>query len=299
VLLEAREIIRYLAAEGMVAVNGPSSEDWLRVHTQIFPESIESADHVSLIQSFEDEAFGNLVEIARSAIESETKAKTRAPGTKYERRRVSDLIDAPLTTDQVEAGLQKFREAMEDDDLLRELYPLMTPDDARAGLHAFSEPLRRMMRRAGEIGMRGAYAEALGVQADLTRDRRPLDLVTQEAVFAESVRRTARQHLNRTDASEIEALVHRVSLRNCPGMWLARAVELKIRSAEPEPEISNAYDLDHVSHVPYVDLFFTDKRIANYIRQAIRDPAVPEVLRNYRGPVAVSDSIDAIEAALP
>ena len=68
--------------------------------------------------------------------------------------------------------------------------------------------------------------------------------------------------------------------------------------AEPEPGPSNAFDLDHITYYPYVDAFFTDKRIAEYCRQAIRDPQAPHELLGRRPPLSVAQSVAAISEAI-
>lgn len=89
-----------------------------------------------------------------------------------------------------------------------------------------------------------------------------------------------------------------VRLEDCPGTWLRHAVELQIRKATAKDEPSNLFDLNHLGHLPYVDLLFTDKRIAEFARQVLSAPNLPASLRHVKKPLAIPNSIEALESAL-
>jgi len=151
------------------------------------------------------------------------------------------------------------------------------------------QPLRDMVLRAGQVGIRQAYLETMGLVVDPT-DKRHLDDVSNELLFRHYVRHALEILGVPTDRQEV--IGRRVSVDDCPGFWLARAVHLEARRAEPEPAASNSYDMDHVLYAPYADAFFTDKRIASYIN-AIRRRATPPV-RVSQMPTAVSTAADVI-----
>jgi hypothetical protein len=89
-----------------------------------------------------------------------------------------------------------------------------------------------------------------------------------------------------------------VKLEDCPGAWLKNAVEIQMRKAVAKDEPSNLFDLNHLSHLPYVDLFFGDKSIATFTSQVLTSPNLPVSLLNVKRPIAVPNSIEALESAI-
>jgi hypothetical protein len=103
---------------------------------------------------------------------------------------------------------------------------------------------------------------------------------------------------NVQDEAVLETVLERMVPEDCPGWWLKHAVLIQMRKATAVDEASNFYDLEHLSYLPYVDLFFTDKRIAEFSRQVLASPQLPVLLRNVRKPIAIPKSIEALESIL-
>jgi hypothetical protein len=297
VIIQEREVVRALLERGMLRAVGDDSDEWLRQHTTIFPEVMFTSEAGRVLGRYEDGAFGTMVSWMRSAVESSTKAETRPRGTAYTRVALKDLPQAPIPQAEVERGLKEFDDIMTSDQSLAEVFTHLDAETARKIMAEHLEPLKKMIRRAGEVGIQRAYAEASGIESDFSTDRRTTDEVANDTAFRQSVERMAREswHLSEADA---HAAASALTPFDCPGWWLAMQVHREMRLAEPEPAPSNAYDLDHLAYYPYVDLFLADKRVASYMRQVLRRPKLPEVLQNSGEPRSVARTVDAIEKVI-
>jgi hypothetical protein len=297
VIIQEREVVRALVKNGKLGVVGDNSHEWMRQHTTIFPDTISASDVSRVLGSYEDATFGTLVSWMRSAVETSTRAETRPRGTPYKRTALKDLPQDPLQPSEVERGLKELDSILASDQSLTDLFVGLDPQTARRIVEEKLEPLKNMIRRAGEVGMQRAYAEASGIKSDFATDRRTTEEVANETAFRQTIARIAQEswQLSEQDAIAAAAALNPV---DCPGWWLAMQIHREMRFAEPEPTPSNAYDLDHLFYYPYVDLFFTDKRVATYIRQVLRRPNCPASLRNAPEPKSVARSVHAIETVI-
>jgi hypothetical protein len=297
VIIQEREVVRALVKNGKLGVVGDNSDEWMRQHTIIFPETISAGDVSRVFGSYEVATFGTIVSWMRSAVETSTRAETRPRGTPYKRIALKDLPQTPLPPSEVERGLKEFDSILASDQSLTDLFSGLDPQTARRILEENLEPLKKMIRRAGEVGIQRAYAEASGIESDFTTDRRTTDDVANETAFRQTIARIAQEswQLSEQDATAAAAALNPV---DCPGWWLAMQVHREMRNAEAEPAPSNAYDLDHLFYYPYVDLFLTDKRVASYMRQVLRRPNCPASLRGAPELRSVARTVDAIEKVI-
>ena len=291
VLLEHKEVARAIV-NSRIDIDVSPSREWLTV----FPAVFESKQQASLFRAFEQDMFGNIVDQVRQAVELDVEARSRPEGAAYERIRVSDLEDMPIPPDRIAEAQKLFEEILLDEKELLALFPGQEINQIREQMAPYLEMLRIMIERSGEVGIRNAYAEAVGVTLKGKRDRRRLDHVTQTILHESFVEDTCHA-LGIEDDASIARIKSVVPLTRCPGHWLAREVELQIRYAEHEQDPSNAFDLDHVKYFPYVDLFFTDKRIANYIRAALRTSTNSE-LTSLASAISIPNELSALTAAL-
>ena len=298
VLLLEREVITALRDKGLVQFDSPNDDDWFREQNAIFPHRWTTASDVDIARSFDEPAFRTIISAVHSAVELSTQAQTRAPNTPYVLTKLRDLPTKPMSTTELAEARRNFDEAFAmSDEEVRRTFPLWPVEQMRELMTAMQAPMRRMIERAAEVGMMRAYAETMCAALDGEDGRRTLDQVTLETVFAESVRAVGADALG-LNASEAHHLAHIIRIEDCPGQWLLRAVEVELRRREPEPHPSNAYDLEHVGHLPYVDLLFTDKRVGSAtVAVLARSVALPQ-RRGLKPPVWVAATIDAVEDAL-
>jgi hypothetical protein len=239
-----------------------------------------------------------MIDLSFSAITGASKAGQRPKGEPYQRTRVRELNSVPLTAEQAVAMKATFDNALSTALALRELNDKLPNDLTTELARQQAERIYRLVDRAAEVGMRTAYAEAMGLSGDPAEDNRYLDDVSVITTFAWQVANFARRVLKVDDDEFLQLMAEQVPVEACPGTWLSQAVDLEIRRNEHDPNPNNAYDLEHLSYLPYVDLFFADKRIAAYGKQVLQRPDLPAACRSLRPPTRVARVIGAIEDSL-
>ena len=158
------------------------------------------------------------------------------------------------------------------------------------------ELLRTLYRRAAQVGLRLAWAEANGVEGDITRDHRPLDQIARAWQFRRTAEGVMRE-VFRIDPNRAADLAKHIPVESCPGTWLSQAVDLQIRKGETSTAASSAYDIDHLVYFPYVDRFFGDKRTRQNTEAALRLPDCPSAIRGRTGPIFVPRSVEQLTKA--
>lgn len=150
-----------------------------------------------------------------------------------------------------------------------------------------------------EIGPREYLLQELRTAqpTEAERSRPTLDQLVARCFFEHYVRSVARNLLEAFEDEE-EALVRELDLSDCPGSWLQRKVELRVRRASSEPEPSHHFDAERLSYLPYVDLLLTDAEMAEFVRQIMRDESTTKRIRTLRPPLAISDTLEALEQAV-
>ena len=221
-------------------------------------------------------------------------AEKRPVRTAYKRTRVRDLPDSPVSAADTKYALESLEHILSSEAELSVLFPHLPVPIARDLLDQHVGPLRQMIARASDVGVQRAYLEAMGIVD--SHDKRYLDDVTFDLMFQHHVRSAL--ELLQIPRELVAAISQRVTVEDCPGFWLAHAVELEIRKAESEPASSNAYDLDHVMYAPYVDVFFSDKRIAGHINAVRKRQDTISSISRLPPAVATAARVDAISQAV-
>lgn len=292
VTLERREILKALADLGIL---GGSSEQ-IAKYTRGFPESLCSPDELMSLRAIEDEGYGMMFSAFYDAARQSAAANSRPDGVKYERPRLSRLPNAEPSIEDKEEFLRQFAAAIDTVDLsaLRNVIP----DELwREAIHDLRKPLEAFFDRASSAGVVTAISENLGVDPEDPVYRRSY---TDELRHAHEHRSAVIQLLRDTlkaDAALVEEVAPLIGLMDCPGTWLKRKVEIQLRKASPTAEANNLFDLEHLAHLPYVDLLTADGRIVEYCRQVLRENQHPALLR-VAEPVAIPSTIVALEHVL-
>ena len=290
--LDEREALLALLARGAVSDSVPGRETLVA-----FPFHHSSSSDLSYFTTFESPHFGAIVEDVRSLMKAETALRARPSGSHYDPPRISDISDHPVPPERVAEALRLFENGLADDQFLHEVCPDMSVADAKAAVAPYAEHIRGMIRRSETVGPRRACFELLGVEPTGRRDRRRLDRVTQGYLHQQTLQDvSARFGLSTPDG--IAAAINATPRAACPGSWLAGEVELVIRNAEESPQVSNAYDLEHIKYLPYVDVFFTDKRIANYLMRVRSQGECANVVQRLPVVAASANTVEALELTL-
>jgi len=297
-LLQDREVVLALLQKGHISVSGEHVEDWMRRYAIPFPHTLQSPVHLDTVRAaVESPMMGWIVRGMQSAHAKAAEALSRPLDQKHRPSpRLNNLPDAPISHTDLEQMMRIMEAGLNDPDFFRSLGPIVSPEQMKQSVEEAMGPIRQMMRRAGEVGPRAAYAELMGA-GDPARDRRRLDRVGQESLLAERVRGVASSILGVDDPATVEAIASWIRVEDCPGTWLHNSLEAEIKRAEPQPDPGNAYDLEHSVHLPHVDVFTADKRIARYINQVL-DRSFPPSLQGVGRPVAVPKDLDALRRAI-
>jgi hypothetical protein len=292
--LEQREVIHALSRDSeMSRIYRLVPEEWA-----MFSESIDAPTDVQVIeQLIESTAFRQVCDAYYEASKAGAMANSREAGTKYERLSLSQIVNARPSEDQRASFLREWEKHRPDVSQYGALAELVNQEAMDEISNAIRDMALQMYDRGGEVGMRDALAEFLGVDANnQTFSRTPTDLLSQHYAFNFLVSSAIESLGPQTESAD--AAASHVRLEDCPGTWLKYSVEIQTRKALALDEPSNLFDLDHLSHLPYVDLLFTDKRMREFTRQVLNSSNLPSSLRNVGLPIAVKNTIDDVESVL-
>jgi hypothetical protein len=170
------------------------------------------------------------------------------------------------------------------------------PEDS---LRRARDSSQELVRRAQEIGVQAALLERLRVVGTSKPERLRLERhdLANRSVFEGRVRVVARELLGASDREQ-EFLARMLDFADCPGSWLNRRLRLCVERGSSEPEPGHHNDTARLAYLPYVDLLFTDGEMAEFVQEVMRDKSTPERIRALRPPVAIPNSLEALEAAL-
>lgn len=289
-----REILRALLARGVLQTTTSSAEQ-ARFYTDIFVADYTSADQMRGLQELESAELDRVLDMMQVALNLGADASAWQPGDTPRDAKLSEFPEEPIPPAQIAETIANIEREMAKHDIGALLKGLLSPEEAARATELGLESVRSTLRRAGEVGLRRAYLEMLGLNVQGRRIKR-VDQAVRESGFSRQVRETLTEHVS-PGTVDVEAAVALLTLGDCPGYWLSEMVEREIRFAEPTPAASNAFDLLHVHYYPYVDVFFTDKRMAEYINR-VRERSSDARLTSKVPAVAVPDTIDAIQRAL-
>jgi hypothetical protein len=270
--------------------------------TVAFPHILHESEVQEIFVAFEsDELQGTrkVLDLALGAWSEMENSTPRIGGT----RRLRDIPELPVAelTDEMLSKMldsmpTSFAELFKDNPQMLQFMELLPPEQ-RAAIEAGSrQQMREMMTKMRSEGPRKVIADSVG--ADLT-NKAVLRQTGDEALVRSRLKQDALAIASHYLSPEkAEELSRTVALEHCPARWLKFQVEREIEKAEPKSLPSNEYDLMHVSHLPYVDLLFTDKRIRAYVEQVHRRHAEWPLWSRMGRPVHVSQSIDSLIDAL-
>ena len=220
-------------------------------------------ERVNTIRSYDAPQFGQFTSAVYRSVEAMVDNLAQPAGTPYERLRLSDLPDQHAVSSQAVASSDKSAALLGVITDRDAAIAKMPPGALRDQLTTEVDALRNMHTRIAAAGLRQVWADLHGVAGDLSRDRRFLDDIAAERSFQQRAAFALSDVLHVEPAYAVE-LAKRIPLTSCPGAWLSRQVDLEIRKGEASTDASSAYDLDHLVYFPYVDMFFSDVRIAGH-----------------------------------
>lgn len=177
---------------------------------------------------------------------------------------------------------------------LDEIIPFLERDKTD---HVGIKQLKFLHSRLNEVGIQQAFAELAGV--DITKEsnlNKPFDNLADRLLFKNSVNYFLSEILY-NDKEYIAFLANKISIEDCPGEWLKQQVEYQLEKSG-DFETNNQLDIKHISHLPYVDILMTDKRIVEKTTRIFRSKELLPCLRAFSLPKKISNSMESLEVAL-
>jgi hypothetical protein len=263
-----------------------------------FPLTVESDEHIAMVrEQLEGDMIGDVLDLFHSVLGLASGTNARDLGTPYARSRLSSVPPQRPTADQIDQALSAIDSELEKLPFWEQAKGLPTEEQLADGLSTAREQLRGILLRAQEVGFHEALRE--GDAHNQSRRNEFFDVHLQNRSFSDSVRSIVSAVSKVTDHAAIDLATQGISRSNCPGLWLRDAVELELRKSKHRPEPNDWFDLDHLTHLPYVDLQFADREIATTTRQVLkRKDQLPAALQGVNPPVATEASLEAVEREL-
>lgn len=206
--------------------------------------------------------------------------------------RLRDLSNQELPNEEVFGFQENYQKIV--NDLIQNLG---IPEELlQQGFDSVNENIEQLQLRANEGGFLEAFSEFIDVDSkDNKTLKKPIDTLLREFWFKTSVKNAISEVCE--DYDLVNSLVTKISIEDCPGTWLNKKVEFQLKRSG-DLSTSNELDIEHISHLPYVDRLFADKRIVTMTKQVLASKDKPEQLENIFIPIAIPNTIEALEEAL-
>jgi hypothetical protein len=261
-----------------------------------FPLRIERVEELAELRSqLEDGELGQTLDLFYSGLQLDATVREREPGTPFARPRLNGLPDRRPTDEEVANMMEAVRQQMKETPIWGLMREILPGDDIGRGESAALDQLSAMLKRAQEVGFHEALRE--GDAHNQSRRNEFLDVHLQNRSFSDSVNSIVTALSGIADQQLIAEHTRGVTREGCPGLWLRDAVELELRRAKPKPEPNDWFDLDHLTHLPYVNLQFADAELSTVTRQVLsRKETLPAAVARVRAPISSTAELEVIEA---
>jgi hypothetical protein len=242
--------------------------------TEALPFRLTTPEEVRRLRWIELPWFGIIARMVKSAHETEADAQRHAYSARAMQpsRKAFRLEDHPAepTADVPDVLAQTEREILRT--FRKWPWILVSKRVRNQAMRTAIEPIKSLLDHEQWAGSRATFAEYLGISSPRER----LDRAFSRKVWNDKVQHSLQTAL--TMPPDLAAkIAGALKIEFCPGAWISEQVRLEIASAEPEPDPSNGYDLQHLCFLPHVDVFLTDQRIAGYVANVLRRPGAAAI----------------------
>jgi hypothetical protein len=282
------QVLRHL---GKGAVLDAVDSSWVG-----FPLRIERVEELEELRGqLEDGELGQMFDLFYAGLQLGATVSARERGIAYERPRLGQLPDHRPTEQEVVNAMAAMRQQMKETPIWDLMRDKLNVDDIERAESAALDQMSAMLRRAQEIGFQEALRE--GDSHHQSRRNEFFDVHLQNRSFSDSVNSIVTALSGVSDQKVIAEHTRGVTRDGCPGLWLRDAVEVELRKAKPKPEPNDWFDLDHLTHLPYVTLQFADSELSAVTRQVLRRrERLPASVAGVRAPISSTASLEVIEA---
>lgn len=268
----------------------------IEVFPRMFSQNINNAQDLVLLKSFNMDIYREVINLMYIATETSWEANTQPTREKNAKLpRLSDLPTDSMTS-EMKQSLEDILENMKNE--LPEKFQDIPKEFLDYGQAFVSDMMKTFVEKSDESGFREAFSEFVGAEANTTKSlKNPLKVVMENFQFSLFVNDFIKRIMGIEDAETIQRLNSLMNLIDCPGLWLGEQVKQQIVLAK-DSKASNEKDIQHISHLPYVNVFITDKRIVESTKQVLRKQNLIESLRHLALPINVSNNLESLENAL-
>jgi putative intracellular protease/amidase len=290
-----REILRAMSERGLVTATGTGVAQ-LAEWTDVLPGRLDTDAAEHLRVAMENQEYRDMENRAYNAARHAAAAE-KLDAQRGKNLRVRNLPHTPVPPEKVPDCWAGFESALS---LLKEQARMgNVPPVSEESLEVVRDFFGKFLSGVQEIGPRETLLEFLHVSGPTRPEQ--LKLTTHDLavrwLFERLVRGVARDLIGAPE-SEQESLVRALDPGDCPAFWLEWRLRACVQRASGEPKPSHHHDAQRVAYLPYVDLLFTDWEMAELVRQVMRDHSTPGPIRALRAPVAIPNSLEALEEAL-
>ena len=260
---------------------------------EFFGEYVETNDDFQRFRVFSSGLIRSLFDLTYEAHAASWRAReSDVQRTTKKVRRLRDLrgLTTPMNDEM------KLQEVMDQVAANLENISGIPEEFQNIGLDFVKQHIENFESKAHEVGYLEAFADFVDIDPhDAKTQGAPVDSLLVDFGFRLSVRRVVSEMTE--DESVASSLATKLSIQDCEGMWLSKEVETQIRK-NGDFSTSNELDLEHISHLPYVDLLIADKRIVAMTKQVIKAAGDPNPFERINPPVAIPNTMEALETAV-
>jgi hypothetical protein len=290
-----REIVCAMVQRGILA---PPSEEGgpFDKRAYVLPWCLQASQVAALRELLENSFYLDLLTLENNAA-CHAAAAEKMEGQAKKRGHVRDLPNAPpppVVTRAARSEIENYFARLGENPSPGGLPPVSA--DVRAAALEFA---LGFFERIAELGPRAAFVDKVRASRLKPEQLSPLllDELVEHHVFELCVRNFARDVLNLDESGET-TLAQVLELSDCPGFWLQMRLRRRIPFECSDPRPSHHSDAERLAYLPYVDLLFTDKQMAQFVHEIRNSETTPTAIRQAPPPVRVPAAIDALEGVI-
>ncbi len=121
--------------------------------------------------------------------------------------------------------------------------------------------------------------------------------LSRESLFRKYIRMALKQHTEIRNKQRVEELCNKIDIADCGGFWLSSFVKSQMLKAK-DTDATNETDLHHLQYLPYVDMFFSDKRVREMTTQVLRFKTIPNSIKDLKPPISIPNKFESLEEKL-
>lgn len=258
-----------------------------------FPLPLLDQDDVSVLRQLEDPVVGAFLHLLHDALGHEATERRRSRLEPYKRFRLTSIPTEKFPRSQVDILIERLEQEV----MRTPFWGLATKLVPAAQMgNQYAEALRvarEVLIRASQVGLRKAFTEFYA--SPHTRQREFTDTIIQQSGFNTDVEEILRTLCGLSNPIDVKRVASIMTVDQCPGTWIRNAVEIELRKSKSVPEPNDWFDLDHLTHLPYVDLFLSDAELVNNTMKVFRRlDSLPDVVRGVRPPLHAEGSLQGL-----